>query len=78
MKKLITPLFLLVLLLSAQVSIAQRWTQRVDSIFRNVNRSLVSTGLLTNYGFALKDYNQFQGTTRSSSNRLQLAYARQA
>lgn len=36
-----------------------RWQQHADSIFQYINRSPVSTGLLVNYGFALKDYNQF-------------------
>jgi hypothetical protein len=31
-----------------------RWQQRADSIFQRLDRSQVSTGLLTNYGFVLK------------------------
>ena len=31
----------------------------------------MGTGLLTNYGFALKDYNQFQGAALSPANLLQ-------
>ena len=48
-----------------------RWQAHADSIFQHINRSLVSTGLLTNYGFALKDYNQFQGTALGTANLLQ-------
>ena len=48
-----------------------RWQEHADSIFQHLNRSLVSTGLLTNYGFALKDYNQFQGTALGPANLLQ-------
>jgi hypothetical protein len=53
MKKLF---LLLVLFASATVGFAQstRWQQRADSIFQRLDRSQVSTGLLTNYGFVLK------------------------
>jgi hypothetical protein len=47
-----------------------RWQQHADSIFQHIDRSQVSTGLLVNYGFALKDYNQFQGTALTAANRL--------
>jgi len=47
-----------------------RWQQHADSIFQHIDRSQVSTGILTNYGFALKDYNQFQGTALTTANRL--------
>ncbi|GAB3574076.1 hypothetical protein [Hymenobacter daeguensis] len=36
-----------------------RWTQHIDSVFYYIDRSPVSTGLLTNYGFAFKNYNLF-------------------
>jgi hypothetical protein len=55
----------------AQTSSAPtRWQQHADSIFQHIDRSQVSTGLLVNYGFALKDYNQFQGTALTTANRL--------
>ena len=70
MKKL---LLLLILHVYASVGFAQstRWQQRVDSIFQHIDRSQVSTGLLTNYGFALKNYNLFQGTALTNANKLQ-------
>ena len=48
-----------------------RYRQHADSLFQYIDRSQVSTGLLTNYGFALKNYNLFQGTALSQSNLLQ-------
>ena len=48
-----------------------RWMQHADSIFQHIDRSQVSTGLLTNYGFALKNYNLFQGTGLTAGNLLQ-------
>lgn len=54
----------------AQGTSSARWQQHADSIFQHINRSPVTTGILTNYGFAFRDYNQFQGTTLTASNQL--------
>jgi len=54
----------------AQSTPSARWQQHADSIFQYIDRSPVTTGILTNYGFALKDYNQFQGTALTASNQL--------
>ena len=54
----------------AQTPSAARWQQHADSIFQHIDRSPVTTGILANYGFALKDYNQFQGATLTASNQL--------
>lgn len=54
----------------AQTAPPTRWQQRADSIFQYLDRSQVTTGILTNYGYALKDYNQFQGTALTASNQL--------
>jgi len=72
MKKLLLLLLFssCVLLSHAQQSGTSRWTPHADSIFQHINRSLVSTGLLTNYGVALKDYAPFQGTSLSAANQL--------
>ena len=48
-----------------------RWRQHADSMFQHIDRSPVSTGILTNYGFALKNYNLFQGTALTTANLLQ-------
>jgi hypothetical protein len=56
---------------NAPAALPTRWQQHADSIFQHLDHSLVSTGLLTNYGFALKDYNQFRGTALTAANRLQ-------
>ena len=64
-------LFILSVMATAGFGQTSRWQQHADSIFQYIDRSQVSTGLLTNYGFALKDYNQFQGTTLTASNQLQ-------
>jgi hypothetical protein len=44
-----------------------RWQQHADSIFQHIDRSQVATGLLVNYGFALKDYHPFQGTALTAA-----------
>ena len=47
------------------------WKQHADSVFEHLDRSPVSTGLLANYGFALKNYTPYQGTALASANLLQ-------
>ncbi|MEJ7658765.1 MAG: hypothetical protein WKG07_03630 [Hymenobacter sp.] len=54
----------------AQGTSSARWQQHADSIFQHINRSPVTTGILTNYGFAFRDYNQFQGTALTASNQM--------
>lgn len=62
MKKFYFLLFVYALaLVSLHAQISDAWKDEIESVFENVDRSLVTTGLLTDYGIYFTNIDKFNG-----------------
>ena len=55
----------------AKAQIYDEWKNEIESIFQNVNRSHVTTGLLTDYGIYFTNIDKFNGVP-SDTNYIEL------
>ncbi len=59
--KSIYALFLVLCGALAEAQVSDAWKTQIESIFQNVNRSYVTTGLLTDYGLYFTNIDKFNG-----------------